>query len=65
MRDSELVFAAFLLLAALVTGLATLFGRWYISTPMVFVFAGIRLGSQATGVPGNGNPSRMDHGDME
>jgi NhaP-type Na+/H+ or K+/H+ antiporter len=46
MDDSELLFAAFLLLAALVTGLARIFGRWYISMPMIFVLAGIFLGPE-------------------
>jgi NhaP-type Na+/H+ or K+/H+ antiporter len=50
MQESELVFAAFLLLATVVTGLARIFGRWYISMPMVFVFAGIILGPQVTDV---------------
>ncbi|MFN2164563.1 MAG: cation:proton antiporter, partial [Candidatus Promineifilaceae bacterium] len=44
----ELLFAALLLLAALVTGLARLFGRWYISMPMVFVLAGIIIGPTIT-----------------
>ena len=50
MVNSELVFATFLLLAAIVTGLARIFGRWYISMPMVFVFAGILLGPQVADV---------------
>lgn len=50
MFASDLVLAAFLLLAALVTGLAALFGRWYISMPMVFVLAGIVLGPEMAGL---------------
>jgi NhaP-type Na+/H+ or K+/H+ antiporter len=50
MVDSELIFAIFLLLTALVTGLARFFGRWYISMPMVFVLAGILLGPQVADI---------------
>lgn len=50
MHEPDLVLAVFLLLAALVTGLAVKFGRWYISMPMVFVLAGIFLGPQMTGM---------------
>ncbi|MFN2171907.1 MAG: cation:proton antiporter [Candidatus Promineifilaceae bacterium] len=50
MQDSELVFAFFLILAALVTGLARIFGRWYISMPMIFVFAGILFGPQVADI---------------
>jgi len=48
-NEPEVLLAALLLLAALVTGLARLFGRWYISMPMVFVLAGIFLGPAITG----------------
>jgi sodium/hydrogen antiporter len=50
MHNSELVFAAFLLLAALVTGLSAIFSRRYITMPMIFVFAGILLGQDTFGV---------------
>lgn len=49
-HELDLVFAAFLLLAALVTGLSAIFGRWYISMPMVFVLTGIVLGPEVTGL---------------
>ncbi len=44
MHDSELIIALFLLIAAVVTGLGSKIGRWYISMPMVFVLAGILVG---------------------
>lgn len=50
MHEPELVLASFLLLAALVTGLARKFGRWYISMPMVFILAGLVMGPQMAGL---------------
>ena len=50
MVEPELVAALFLLLAALVTGLSRLFGRWYITMPMIFVLAGILFGPQMLGL---------------
>jgi NhaP-type Na+/H+ or K+/H+ antiporter len=50
LNQPEVILAAFLLLAALVTGLARLFGRWYFSMPMIFVLAGIIMGPAITGL---------------